>query len=63
MLRPLVAWALMDGAEVGSRMFPSKCWLGVFIVSAVFLPNPDIVVVLFCKYYLFFLICRLLNVL
>ena len=55
MLRPLVAWALMDGAEVGSRILPSKCWLGVFIVSAVFLPNPDIVVVVvldcFAIYY------------
>ena len=45
-LRPLEAWALIDGSEEGLRMFPSKCWLGVVIVSSVFLPNPDIIVVL-----------------
>lgn len=50
MLRPLVAWALMEGAEDGLRMSPSKYWLGVFIVSSRFLPNPDmlVVVVLCC---------------
>lgn len=48
-LRPLVAWALMDGAEEGFRMSPSKCWLGVFIVSSIFLPNPDMIIVVFCS--------------
>ena len=30
-LRPLVAWDLRVGSEVGLRMSPVKCWLGVFI--------------------------------
>lgn len=58
MLRPLEAWALMEGAEEGLRMSPSKCWLGVFIVSSVFLPNPDMVVVLYCVV----LICKYCDI-